>query len=180
MDRANRKLKIEVVKAPDLTLEKRETLIALCNRAYEDDLAPLFEVYPDPTHVIGYLGGVMVSHAMWVTRWLQNGDGPFLRTAYIEMVATDPQLQGQGGASIIMRRLADEINDYDLGALWPNYPEWYARLGWVTWRGPLFMRTTEGLLPTPDDQIMILTTSNTPPLDLDGPLSAEWREGELW
>jgi aminoglycoside 2'-N-acetyltransferase I len=180
MDRVSDKLKIEVIKAPDLTPEKRETFIALCNRAYEDDLAPLFEVYPDPTHVIGYLDGAMISHAMLVTRWLQNGAGPLLRTAYVEMVATDPQLQGQGFASEIMQRVGNEITGYELGALWPNYPDWYARFGWVTWRGPLFIRTAEGLLPTPDEHVMVLTTPNNPPLDLDGPLSAEWREGELW
>ena len=57
---------------------------------------------------------------------------------------------------------------------------WYARLGWVMWQGKLFIRTDEGLLPTPDDQIMIKTLPKSPALDLNGSLSAEWREGELW
>ena len=79
-----------------------------------------------------------------------------------------------------MQRLADEITDFDLGALWPNYPDWYARLGWVNWRGPLFIRSGEDLIPTLDDQIMIKLLPKTPPLNLAGSLSAEWREGELW
>jgi hypothetical protein len=29
-------------------------------------------------------------------------------------------------------------------------------------------------------KVMILRLPCTPPLDLDAPLSAEWREGELW
>jgi aminoglycoside 2'-N-acetyltransferase I len=56
----------------------------------------------------------------------------------------------------------------------------YARLGWELWRGPLFVRTDAGLMPTPDEEVMILRLPRTTPLDLDSPLSAEWREGELW
>ena len=37
------------------------------------------------------------------------------------------------------------------------------------------------LQPTPDETVMILRLPRTPPdLDLDAPLSAEWRRGELW
>jgi len=46
---------------------------------------------------------------MWVTRWLQPGDGSSLRTAYVEMVATDPGYQGRGFATKIIRRLMEEI-----------------------------------------------------------------------
>ena len=36
------------------------------------------------------------------------------------------------------------------------------------------------LLPTPEEQVMVLRLPKTPPLDLELPLSAEWREGEVW
>jgi hypothetical protein len=36
------------------------------------------------------------------------------------------------------------------------------------------------LISTPEEQIMILQLPQTPPLDLTLPLSAEWREGEVW
>ena len=42
------------------------------------------------------------------------------------------------------------------------------------------IRQDSGLLPTPDEEIMILPMPQTPPLDLDAPISAEWRVGELW
>ena len=122
----------------------------------------------------------MVSHAMWVTRWLQAGNQPPLRTAYVEMVATEPQFQGRGLASAVMRRLATAIDDFEMGGLCPAEPMLYTKLGWVFWQGPLFIRTGEGLLSTTETQIMILRLSKTPPLDLTLPLSAEWREGELW
>ena len=179
MKNADDKLRIEVVKAQDLRPEKRDAILALCNRAYGEDLEPLFRVYADPVHVVGYLDNAIVSHAMWVTRWLQSDNEHPLRTAYVEMVATEPQFQGRGFASKVMGQLANEIRDYELGALWPNDIEFYARLGWVLWRGPLFIRSSEGLRPMPEDRVMILNLPKTPPLDLDGPLSAEWREGEL-
>ena len=173
-------LKLEVIRDIHLTDEQRSAIHALCNRAYKEDLTSLFNTFTDTTHVLGYLDESIVSHAMWVTRWLQPGDGPPLRTAYVEMVATDPNLQRRGFATAIMRRLAEAISDFELGGLCPAAPELYAKLGWVFWRGPLFIRIPEGLLPTPDEEVMIFRLPKTPVLDLDLPLSAEWREGEVW
>jgi aminoglycoside 2'-N-acetyltransferase I len=174
------KLKVEVLHANQLTSEQLAEIHALCKRAYGKDLEHLFRTFTDATHVIGYRGSAIVSHAMWVTRWLQPGNQPPLRTAYVEMVATEPELQGHGFASAVMRRLAGAIHDFELGGLSPAEAMLYTKLGWDFWQGPLFIRTPEGLLSTPDDSVMILRLPITPPLDLTLPLSAEWREGELW
>jgi aminoglycoside 2'-N-acetyltransferase I len=96
------------------------------------------------------------------------------------MVATEPQFQGRGFATAVMRRLASSIHDFEIGGLSPAEPMLYTRLGWVFWQGPLFIRTQAGLLSTPDGSVMILRLPKTPSLDLTLPLSAEWREGELW
>jgi aminoglycoside 2'-N-acetyltransferase I len=173
-------LRLEIIHADHLTAQQLADIHALCNRAYEEDLTSLFDTFIDVTHVLGYLGRSIVSHAMWVTRWLQPADGPFLRTAYVEMVATEPHFQRRSFATAVMKRLADAISDFDLGGLSPAEPELYAKLGWVFWSGPLFIRTLEGLLPTPDERVMILRLPKTPYLNLDLPLSAEWREGEVW
>ena len=103
-----------------------------------------------------------------------------MRTAYVEIVATEPEFQRCGFASAVMRRLADAISDFDLGGLCPAEPELYAKLGWVFWRGPLFIREEKMLMPTPDERVMVLRLQNRIALDLDLPLSAEWREGEVW
>jgi len=79
-----------------------------------------------------------------------------------------------------MKRAAGSIVDFQLGALCPATPDLYARLGWVFWRGVLSIRESRGLLPTPDEKVMILRLPKTPPLDLDAALAAEWRPGELW
>ena len=96
------------------------------------------------------------------------------------MVATEPQFERRGFATAVMRVLAHAIREFDLGGLCPAETTLYTNLGWVFWQGPLFIRTHDGLLPTPEEQVMILRLPSTPPLDLTLPLSAEWREGELW
>ena len=77
-------LKIEIIRVDQLTLDHRAAIHSLCNRAYEEDLETLFETFTGATHVLGLLDATIVSHAMWVMRWLQPGDGPLLCTAYVE------------------------------------------------------------------------------------------------
>lgn len=176
-------LTLDVLRADQLTSEQLAEIHALCKRAYavyDVDLEHLFQTLSDATHVIGWWGSSIVSHAMWVTRWLQPGNQPPLRTAYVEMVATEPEFQGRGFATALMRRLASAITDFDVGGLCPAQPTLYTKLGWVFWQGPLFIRTQDGLISTPEESIMILRLPKTPPLDLTLSLSAEWREGELW
>ncbi|NOK63257.1 MAG: GNAT family N-acetyltransferase [Chloroflexi bacterium AL-W] len=101
-----------------------------------------------------------------------------LRTAYVEAVATDLDYQQRGVATRVMETLQEHIYDFDMGALLPASTSLYTRLGWGYWRGPLLIRCKDGILPTPDKQIMIWHLPHTTMLDLSAPLSAEWREGE--
>jgi aminoglycoside 2'-N-acetyltransferase I len=176
-------LRLEVLSVDQLKSEQLAEIHALCKRAYAVygvDVEPLFQTFVDTVHVVGWLDSQPVSHAMWVTRWLQANNQPPLRTAYVEMVATEPEFQGRGFATAVMRRLASAIHDFELGGLSPAEPILYEKLGWVFWQGPLFIRTQDGLISTPDGSVMILQLPKTPPLDLTLALSAEWREGELW
>lgn len=176
---------LTVVPSNALTPAERDEIVALCERAFREPIAPYLAALPAPIHVLASAKGTPVSHACWVTRRLQAGDGPLLRTAYVELVATEPGLEGRGYASAVMRRLAAEIAGYELGGLATGIPAFYARLGWELWRGPPAVRLPPeqggGLLPTPDEQVMVLRLPQTPAwLDLDAPLSAEWRPGEFW
>lgn len=173
--------RIEVVKGQILSGDERKTIIALCSQAFEEDFEALFNTFSEATHVLGYQAGTLISHALWVTRWLQVDTNPILRTAYVEAVATEKAYRDRGYATAIMKRVAEEIQAYELGALSPFSVAYYERLGWELWRGPLYIRTETGLVRTPrDGDVMILRLQNTPALDLYAPLSAEWREGELW
>ena len=143
-------LRLEVLHANQLTSQQLAEIHALCNRAYKADLEPLFRTFTDTTHVLGWWGSAIVSHAMWVTRWLQPSNQHPLRTAYVEMVATEPEFQGRGFATAVMRQLASAIHEFEMGGLSPAEPMLYEKLDWVFWQGPLSIRAEEGLLSTPE------------------------------
>jgi aminoglycoside 2'-N-acetyltransferase I len=174
-------LSIEILESPSMPPLAIEEVRDLCTEAYGEDFSELLTLLGPGVHVLGRIDGILVCHAMWVTRWLQPEGRKPLRTAYVEAVATKPQFQRQGFATKILARLAEEIRDYDLGALSPSDQGFYARLGWEPWRGPLFIRANMQLHATPDESVMILHLPCTPAdLDPTESLSAEWRPGELW
>ena len=141
----------------------------------------ILDTFLDANHLVGCYRNTLVCHALWVTRHLQAGPNPSMRTAYVEAVATDAEYRKRGFASAIMKHLIGEIQDYDLAALSPSSVAFYERLGWELWHGPLFIRTDDDLIPSVDDEeVMIFRLPKTPALDVHAPLSAEWREGELW
>ena len=85
-----------------------------------------------------------------------------------------------------MRRLGAEIDDYEIACLETERVTFYERFGWQVWRGPLAGRTEEGLIPTPDQQgVMVLQLRRTPAIDLDKGLAIERQEheslpGRIW
>jgi len=178
---------LQVVHSSDLTPKERAQMLSLCSSAFEVDYEPAYRTFEGPVHVLGTIGDQLVTHALWITRWLEVGESErypdglgLLRTAYVEAVATHPDHRRRGYATEVMQRLAREIAGYDLGALSPAEPELYKKLGWEYWQGSRFVRQDGELRPTPDEDVMILRLPGTPPLDLDAPLSCEWREGEVW
>ncbi len=175
-------MQIEYYATGELAPSLRAEILAVCESAYEEPMAPYLADIGPGVHAVGRIDGRLATHAMLVTRTLQMTGRRALRTAYVEMVATAPSLQGRGYASALLRDLVTQLGDYDLAALSPSDEGFYARLGWELWRGPLSVRTDRGLEASPDDEaVMILRLARTPPdLDLDAPLSVEWRPGEVW
>ncbi len=172
-------MQIEIIPQASLAQALYDDIVALCTRAYEEEFGEILAQFADSTHVVAYLNGELVSHALWIPRTLIYNGTP-LRSAYVEAVATEPRYQGRGYASAVLRALAGAITDYDIAALSPSDPAFYARLGWERWRGPLAVLTDKGVVPTPDEDVMILRLPKTPPLDLHGTLVAPWRPGEIW
>ena len=128
------------------------------------------------------LEGEIVAHGSVVERDIHVGDRP-LRTGYVESVATAPDRQGAGLGSLLITDVTTYIRErFELGALGTGRHHFYERLGWVTWTGPAFVRTPDGLRPTPDEEgyILVLATPTSPPLDLAAPISCEWRPGDVW
>jgi aminoglycoside 2'-N-acetyltransferase I len=129
-------------------------------------------------------GGTLVGHAAVVERELHVGGRP-MRTGYVEAVAIERGRQGTGAGSALMTAVdAYIVASFELGALSTGRPSFYERLGWHRWRGPTSVRMPAGDEPTPDDDdgIMILPTPATPieSLDLEAPISCDWRTGDAW
>ena len=133
-------------------------------------------------HVIAEENGDIVSHGSVVPRTLEIGGRP-IRVGYVEAVGTWPKDQRHGLATLVMQEIGDIIRErYELGALSTPVAAFYARLGWMLWRGPTAVRTTEGVERTPDDDggIMVLLTPSSPPLNVDDEIVCEWRDGDVW
>jgi aminoglycoside 2'-N-acetyltransferase I len=171
---------LEVVRHDALSESEQAAIVQLCTQAFGEPFEEIIRLHTGGAHVLGTLDGVLVSHASWVPRLLQPDGLPMLQTAYVEEVATHPAFQRRGFGSMTMRRLAEEIRDFELGALATGHIKFYERLGWEVWRGKVGIRTQKGVIETPNETVMILRLPCTPALDLDGLITAEWREGELW
>jgi aminoglycoside 2'-N-acetyltransferase I len=137
------------------------------------------------------LGGVHVwvigpdgltSHASLVERTLVCS-GQTLRVGYVEAVATVAKHRRNGFGTRVMTRIGELIRErYALGALSTGTRAFYEPLGWERWRGPTFVDGPRGRERTPGDDgdVMILGTSRSPHLDLDGEIVCDWRLGDVW
>ena len=126
--------------------------------------------------------GAIRSHASVVERELHAGEHR-LRTGYVEAVATWPAHHRRGFATEVMREVGAHIDQgFELGALDTSRQDFYARLGWVVWEGPTFVRTEGGAVRTPEEDgaVMVRRTLRTPSLDPSAPISCEWRPGDVW
>ena len=103
-----------------MTQPQLDAVIALCSEVFEMDYAAMMDLPLTRVHVLGYVDGRLVSHALWLERRLRVGGGTWLNAAYIEGVATQPDHRGRGYGSAVMRRVAQEIGGFDLGALSPR------------------------------------------------------------
>ena len=173
-------LRIDRVATERLTTPERAAITGICDRAFGESLAGYLTDIGPGHHLLGRIDGDLVSHLMWVPRWLQAGGEPMLHTAYIELVATTPNAQRQGHATALLQAALSEVAAFDLAALSPATESLYLRLGWRYWRGPLAARKDGHLYPTPEDRVMVQARPGTRPLDLTAPLSVEWRPGEIW
>jgi aminoglycoside 2'-N-acetyltransferase I len=159
----------------------RIEVLGLCRAAYEEDLDEYLADIGPGLHVLCRADGELVSHGMFVPRTLYAGQHLTLRSAYVELIATSPAAQRRGYASAVLRRLAQEMTNVDIGALSPSAEAFYERLGWETWSGSLVVRTATGTDNTPDETVMILRLPQTPAtLDVRAPLAIDWRPGEVW
>jgi aminoglycoside 2'-N-acetyltransferase I len=137
------------------------------------------------THVLAVEeDGAAMAHGAVVPRVLRAG-GRELSTGYVEGVATRGDRRGLGLATLVMAEVGRVIVEgYELGALsdGTGIPGFYQRLGWEMWRGPTFVAGPGGRERTADDDgsVLVLRTPISGELDLTGPLTCDWRPGDVW
>jgi aminoglycoside 2'-N-acetyltransferase I len=134
-------------------------------------------------HALVWEGSELIRHASVVQRRLVH-DGRALRTGYLEGVGVRADRRGRGHGAALMDALERVVRGaYDLGALGADDDAagFYAGRGWEPWRGPLSALTPSGTVRTPDEDgaVFVLVPAATP-LNLDGELVCDWRDGDVW
>jgi aminoglycoside 2'-N-acetyltransferase I len=179
--------RVRTAQTEELGAERLAELTNLCAAAFEEPPEGVWTGKGHGLHVMAEVGGRVVAHAMIVDRALHLGDDAptSLDVGFVELVATDPELQGRGHGTAVMRVVGEIIGqEYALGALSTGSNAFYARLGWETWRGPTAVRMADGdrvRSPSEDGHVMVLRTPRTPPeLSLEAPISVDWRPGDIW
>jgi aminoglycoside 2'-N-acetyltransferase I len=133
-------------------------------------------------HALVLDGGRMVGHGSVVQRRLVHG-GRALRVGYVEAVAVRPDARRRGHASAVMAALERLIRAaYDAGALsaTEDGAGLYLSRGWRAWRGPTSALTPAGVRRTAQDDGSVFVLPAAAALDLDGELTCDWRDGDLW
>jgi aminoglycoside 2'-N-acetyltransferase I len=137
-------------------------------------------------HALAYepAGGALVGHASVIQRRLVHG-GRALRAGYVEAVGVRDDVRRRGVGGLLMDAVEDVVrNAYDLGALGATdlAVPFYVSRGWRRWRGPSWALTPDGVVRTADvdGAIYVLAVDGGAELALDGPLMADWRDGDVW
>lgn len=176
---------IRVVPSAGISAAEWTTLTDLCEAAFDEPWEDYWENIGPGVHVLAEQPerGI-VAHAAIMDRLLYPADST-LRGGYVEAVAVWPDLQRSGLGTQVMGVIDRMLDaEYELGALGTGSHAFYARLGWVIWQGPTWIRERDGNLvrsPDEDGDIMVRLTPMTPAgLDLFLPVAIDWRPGEVW
>jgi len=133
-------------------------------------------------HALAWAGGELVGHGSVVQRRLLHG-GRALRAGYVEGMAVHAGHRRAGVGAAVIRELRRVIDGaYELGALSSTEEglRFYAAQGWAPWRGPTSALTPGGVVRTPDEDGAVHVVAVDAPLDLDGELVCDWRDGAPW
>jgi aminoglycoside 2'-N-acetyltransferase I len=133
-------------------------------------------------HAVVRVDGVLVAHGAVVQRRLLH-DGRALRAGYVEAVAVVAGARRRGHASAVMAALEDVIRRaYDVGALsaTDGGAQLYTSRGWVPWGGSTWALTPGGRVRTPEDDDSVFVLPGATALDVDGELTCDWRDGDVW
>jgi aminoglycoside 2'-N-acetyltransferase I len=162
------------------TLERAHAMLVA---AFEGDFAADdWEHSLGGMHAIAWDDGELVGHAALIQRRLVHGDRA-LRAGYVEGVGVRADWRRRGVGAALMEPLERLLRGaFDLGALGAtdDGARLYQARGWQRWRGPLFALTPGGIVRTAADDGGVYVLPLGAPLDLDGELTCDWRDGDVW
>ena len=133
-------------------------------------------------HALAWEDGALVGHASVVQRRLLHG-GRALRAGYVEGVGVRADRRRRGVGAALMEALERVVRGaYDLGALGSTDEAmaFYAARGWRRWEGRCSALTPGGVQRTPDEEGWVFVLPCAVALDLDGELTCDWRDGDVW
>lgn len=133
-------------------------------------------------HALLWEGGELVGHAALIQRRLLHG-GRALRTGYLEGVGVRAADRRHGHGAVMMAALEQVArNAYELAALGSTEEAvaFYTGRGWRRWQGPTSALTPAGIVRTEEEDGWIFVLPMSAPLDLEGELACDWREGDAW
>ncbi|WTW92345.1 GNAT family N-acetyltransferase [Streptomycetaceae bacterium NBC_01309] len=133
-------------------------------------------------HVLIREGDDLIGHASVVQRMMLHGERP-LRCGYVEGVGVRADRRGRGHGGTLMaacERIVERA--YDLGVLSTSEEgtRLYLSRGWRRWQGPTSVLAPEGVVPTPEEDGDVFFWQAGVPLDPTGPLTCDWRGGDVW
>lgn len=140
-------------------------------------------------HALVWYHGALIAHAAVVQRRLLHGDR-VLRTGYVEGVVVDNDWRRYGLGKALMDAVEQVLRGaYELGALSVGHEvaPFYIARGWAPWTGPTQAMTANGIAArgsgagfpqAGDDGVHVLPISVE--LDVNSPLTCDWRNGALW
>lgn len=174
---------LRVAHTADLDSSSLSAARALLDGAFEDEVTEHdWEHALGGIHALAWDGDELIGHASVIQRRLIHA-GRALRTGYVEGVAVRADRRRRGHGAAMMDALERVIRGgYELGALGATDEAkgLYTGRGWQQWRGPLSALTPTGIVPTGEEEGSIYVLALEHPLDLDGELTCDWREGDSW
>ena len=174
---------VRTVHTADLDAPTRAAARTLLDHVFEGEMSD-----DDWDHALGGIhalvweGADLVGHASVVQRRLLHR-GRALRAGYVEGVGVRADRRRRGHGAAMMEALERVIRGaYELGALGATEEamELYAGRGWKRWHGPTSALTPAGVSRTEDDDGWIYVLPLTIPLDFEGDLICDWRDGDVW
>ena len=176
-------IRLRVAHTANLDRSQLSAARALLEGAFEEEVTDHdWEHALGGMHALVWDGDELIGHASVIQRRLIHA-GRALRTGYVEGVAVRADRRRQGHGTAMMEALEPVIRrGYELGALGATEEAkpLYAGRGWQQWRGALSALTPTGIVPTSEEDSLIYVLAVGHPLDLDGELTCDWREGDVW